>query len=259
MLWRIGQRVVTVTIMVGSARAQRARSLKALAGVSWLKADQLEKLAGALTITRHEKRSTIFSDKSPVESAYILISGVARITCDNRKGRRTTAIMLAPGLIPAFPTAVSGITYNFRCEAVTSCQIGTIGLNGFMKICLGIGSTAFKQMADGFLGRWDRVHLRCSNLVGCTLEERLALVLLDLIEGFGVPSTDGGMRLTVQVRHDDLADLVGATRPRVTERLREFTQKRLISQQDRHLVVAPDRLRDFLVESRREGLSEDLS
>ncbi|HUY37220.1 MAG TPA: Crp/Fnr family transcriptional regulator [Candidatus Binataceae bacterium] len=259
MLWRTARRVVTVTTMVGSARALKVRSLKALAGVSWLKADQLEKLASALTVTRHEKRSTIFSDKSPVESAYILLSGVARITCDNRKGRRTTAIMLAPGLIPAFPTATIGITYNFRCEAVTSCQVGTIGLHAFMKICLGIGSAAFKQMAGGFLGRWDRVHLRCSNLVGCTLEERLALVLLDLIEDFGVPNADGGVRLSVPVRHDDLAELVGATRPRVTERLRKFTQKHLISQQDRHLVLDPERLRDFLVESRSEALSGELS
>ncbi|MGC1336839.1 MAG: Crp/Fnr family transcriptional regulator [Candidatus Binataceae bacterium] len=259
MLWRNGQRVVTVTIMVGSARAQKVRSLKALAGVSWLKADQLEKLAGALTITRHEKRSTIFSDKSPVESAYILLSGAARITCDNRRGRRATAIMLAPGLIPAFPSAVTGITYNFRCEAVTSCQIGTIGLHGFMKICLGIGAAAFKQMADGFIGRWDRVHLRCSNLVGCTLEERLALVLLDLIEDFGVADADGGVRLSVLVRHDDLAEMVGATRPRVTEHLREFTQKHLISRQDQYLVVDPERLKRFLVASRREGLSGELS
>ena len=75
----------------------------ALANISWLAAGQLEKLADALTVTRYEKRSTIFSDKSPSESAYILLSGVARITCDNRKGRRTLVIMVSPGLIPEFP------------------------------------------------------------------------------------------------------------------------------------------------------------
>ena len=77
--------------------------LGALANISWLTAGQLEKVADALTVTRYEKRSTIFSDKSPSESAYILLSGVARITCDNRKGRRTLVIMLSPGLIPEFP------------------------------------------------------------------------------------------------------------------------------------------------------------
>src|SRR5271167_5211329 len=139
-----------------SARAQRVRSLKALASIAWLTTGQLEKLADALTITRHDKRSIITSDRSVTESAYILLSGVARITCDNRKGRRTTVIMVAPGLIPAFPRAATGITYNFRCEAVTMCQVGSVELNSFVMICLGIGSAAFKLLGGNFLGSWER-------------------------------------------------------------------------------------------------------
>jgi CRP-like cAMP-binding protein len=235
------------------------RNLKAFANISWLTADQLEKIASVLTVTRHEKRSTIFSDKSPSESAHILLSGVARITCVNRKGQRTMVILLSPGLIPAFPTAASGISYNFRCEAVTSCQVGTIGLNSFVKICLGIGSSAFEHMAASFSGRWDRVLLRHSNLIGCPLEERLALVLLDLTENFGVRNDQGKMLLNVNVGQGDLAELIGASRPRVSEHLLEFTRKHLISQKNRRLVVDDKRLKGFLMERHREGFSGELS
>ena len=227
-------------------RSLRVRSLKGLANISWLSTEQLEKLAAALTVTRHEKRGTVFSDKFPSDTAYILLSGLARITCDRRKGRRTMAIILAPGLIPAFPVAVAGITYNFRCEAVTSCQIGTIEMNRFINICLGIESMAFEHMAAGFIGRWDRVHLRCSNLIGCTLEERLALVLLDLSENFGVPNINGGRRLTLPVRHGELAELVGASRPRVTDHLLDFTRRHLISRQNQRFVVDDKGLKGFL-------------
>ncbi|MGO9607650.1 MAG: Crp/Fnr family transcriptional regulator [Candidatus Binataceae bacterium] len=223
------------------------RSLKALANISWLTARQLGKLSDALTVTRHKKRSIIFSDKSFFERAFILLSGVARITCNNRKGQRTTMIIVAPGLIPAFPRPTSGITYNFRCEAITACQVGSTGLNTFVKICIGIGATGFKLLATSFLGRWDRVQLRKSNFIGCTLEERLALTLLDLSESFGVPNARGGVRLTVSLPQRELADLVGASRPRVTEHLHEFTQKQLISLQNRHLVVDQDGLKDFLM------------
>jgi len=223
------------------------RSLKALASISWLTTGQLEKLADALTITRHDKRSIITSDRSVTESAYILLSGVARITCDNRKGRRTTVIMVAPGLIPAFPRAATGITYNFRCEAVTMCQVGSVELNSFVMICLGIGSAAFKLLGGNFLGSWERVQLRRANFIGCTLEERLALTLLDLSENFGVPSPRGGMRLTLSVRHGDLAELVGASRPRVTEHLLDFTQRHLISWHNRHLLVDREGLKGFLM------------
>jgi CRP-like cAMP-binding protein len=232
--------------------------LKALPNISWLTVDQLEKVAGAMTVTGHEKRSTIFSDKSASESAYILLSGVARITCDNRKGRRTMAILLSPGLIPEFPAAVAGITFNFRCEAVTSCQVGTIGLNTFVKICLGIGSLEYKHMAASFLGRWDRVHVRCSNLAGCRLEERLAFTLLDLSENFGVPDQHGGVLLNVQLNRGHLADLVGASRARVTEHLLEFAKKHLISWQGLHLTVDREGLQAFLMETHREGFSGEL-
>jgi CRP-like cAMP-binding protein len=239
-----------------SARASRARGLKALPSISWLTARQREILAGELTVTSHDKRSIIFSDKSLSESAHVLLSGVGRITCDNRKGQRTMVIMVAPGLIPAFPAAVTGITYNFRCEAITSCRVGTIGLNRFVKICLGIELAPFKLLASGFLGSWDRVAVRCSNFIGCTLEERMALVLLDLSENFGVPNRRGGMRLTAPVRHGDLAELVGASRPRVTEHLLDFTRRHLISRQDRHLVVYREGLRALIAEHPSEFSGE---
>jgi CRP-like cAMP-binding protein len=244
--------------MMGLARARRVRNLKVLASISWLTTRQLEKLADALTVTRHDERSIIFSDKSFSDSAHILLSGVARITCANRKGQRTMVLMVAPGLIPAFPEAVNGITYNFRCEAVTMCLAGTIGLNEFVKICLGTESAPFKLLAVSFLGHWDRVQLRRSNLIGCTLEERLALTLLDLSENFGVPSRRGGMRLTLPMRHGELADLVGASRPRVTEYMIEFTQKHLIYQQNRHLVVDREGLKNFLMAARSDRFPGEL-
>jgi hypothetical protein len=47
---------------------------------------------------------------------------VARISCRNRKGDRTLVIMVAPGMIPGFPPPVPGISYNFRCEAITELR-----------------------------------------------------------------------------------------------------------------------------------------
>jgi len=114
---------------------------------------------------------------------------------------------------------VPGIKYNLRCEAVTPCQIGTVDFHKFIEISLGIESND-KRMVDNYLVRWDLVQLRCSNFMGYTLVERLALALLELAENFGVDDPRG-LLLTVSTRHKDLAELVGASRPRVTEYLIE--------------------------------------
>ena len=173
---------------------------------------------------------------------------MARITCRNRKGQRTLVIMVAPGMVPGFPPSVPGISYNFRCEAVTICRIGTIELEALVEISLGIGSEDFKRMAESYLGRWDLVQLRCANFMSCTLEERLALILLELSENFGVPDPKG-TRLTLPTRHRDLAELVGASRPRITEHLITFERKHLISRNSRQLVIDRDRLENFLAQT----------
>jgi len=219
--------------------------LRGLKNISWLTSRQLNKLADVLVTSRVEKRGIIFDEAHLPESAYVLLSGVARITCSNRSGSRTLVIMVAAGMIPSFPPAVSGIRYNFRCEAVTECQVGIVSLAAFIEIALGIASVAFKHMAASYSGRWDLVQLRCSNFMGCTLEERVALILLELSENFGVHDREG-VRLTIATRHKDLAELVGASRPRVTEYLSSFERKRLIVRDGRQLIVKPEKLQNFL-------------
>ncbi len=224
------------------------RRLRGLKNISWLTSRQLNPLAEALNMSQVKRRGIVFDKKRSPEAAYVLLSGVARITCRNRKGDRTLVMMVAPGMIPGIPPTVSGIRYDFRCEAITDCQIGTVTLATFIEIALGIASADFKRMAASYSGRWDLVQLRCSNFMACTLEERVALILLELSENFGMPDRQG-VRLTVAARHEDLADLVGASRPRVTEYLSSFEQKHLIVRDGRRLIVRRDRLEQFLAQT----------
>ena len=227
------------------ARTSGARKLRGLKNISWLTARQLDRVFNALTVSVVEKRGIIFDEKQSHDRAFILLAGVARITCRNRKGMRSLVIMIAPGMIPGFPPQVPGISYSFRCEAVTACRVGIIELEALVEISLGVASADFKRMAESYLGRWDMVQLRCANFMSCTLEERLALILLELGENFGVPDHHG-IRLMLPARHRDLAELVGASRPRITEHLILFERKHLISRNTRQLVIDRNRLESFL-------------
>src|SRR3984885_5955462 len=230
---------------MATARASSTRRLRGLKNISWLSGRQLDRLSNGLTVSMAEKRAIIFDEKHSPDSAYILLAGGGRRTCRNRKGQRSLVIMVAAGMIPGFPPPVPGISYNFRCEAITDCQVGTIDLETFIEISLGISSKDFKRMATSYQGRWDLVQLRCANFMSCTLEERLALILLELSENFGIEEKSG-TRLTVPARHKDLADLVGASRPRVTEFLIKFERNSFIAREGRHLMVHRDRLESFL-------------
>ena len=230
------------------SRASGSRKIRQLGNISWLTSRQLDRLAGALTVSSIEKHGIISEEKNSPELVYVLLAGVARITCRNRKGLRTLLMMVAPGMVPGFPPRVVGITYDFRCEAVTNCQVGAIALERFIQISLGIDSEDFKRMATSYLGRWDLVQLRCSNFMSCTLEERLALVLLELSDHFGTRNGKG-ISLTVHARHREIAELVGASRPRITEHLIRFEHQQLISREDHRFTVYRDRIESFLAQA----------
>ena len=122
------------------ARAFQVLKLKGLKNISWLTTRQLNKLAGALSVIGVERRGQIFDERDTSDRVHVLLSGVARITCRNRKGRRAVVIM----------------------------------------------------------------------------------------------------------RHKDLAELAGASRPRVSEHLTEFEDKHLITRRKRQVIVNRDRLESFL-------------
>jgi CRP-like cAMP-binding protein len=143
------------------------RNLRELKNISWLSSRQLNRLAAALTTNGVKRREIIIDDGHSPGSAYVLLSGAARITCRNRKGDLILVIMVAPGVIPGFPPPVPGISYDFRCEATTDCQVGTIDLKSFIEISLGISLEDFKRMVVSYRGRWDLVQLRCANFMSC--------------------------------------------------------------------------------------------
>jgi hypothetical protein len=66
-------------------------SLKGLKNLSWLKTSQLSKLFKALLVSWAERREIIFDEASSPDTAYILLSGLARITCRNRRGHHDCA------------------------------------------------------------------------------------------------------------------------------------------------------------------------
>src|SRR5260370_21340021 len=102
-------------------------------------------------------------------------------------------------------------------------------------------------MATNYMGRWDAVQMRCANFMTCTLAERLALALLELGQDFGIDYRRG-LLLTMSARHQSLAELVGASRPRVTEQLGHFERSHMSQRKGRYLSLKRDRLESFLLQ-----------
>jgi CRP/FNR family cyclic AMP-dependent transcriptional regulator len=82
---------------------------------------------------------------------------------------------------------------------------------------------------------------------------QIALTLIELSADFGIKESRG-MLLAAHFTHQDIADLVGASRPRVTEQLAQLEREHLIIRQGRRWIVRAEELRNATgVSSSRPG------
>lgn len=213
--------------------------LSRLKTLSWLSISELGMLAGALALTDYKRSQIMFREAALASDAHILLRGIARITCQNARGERVTIALLPPGPIPEFPSEPKGLL-DFQCEAYNDCRVGSVGWNDFDGITVHSSESAFKRFHQNDLRQWYRLLLRSSSFLNLGLRERITITLLELASDFGIKESRGSL-LRASFSHQDIADLVGASRPRVTEHLAQLEREHLVIRQGRQLIVCVDK------------------
>jgi CRP-like cAMP-binding protein len=213
--------------------------LKRLKSLSFLSTVELGELARSLHSVNFYRGEVIFSEEMLAGGVHILLAGVAKITCLNGRDERMTVALLAPGPIPEFLSSPVS-RWHFRCEAYRDCRVGRVGWNQFDLITKASPHSALRTFHENNLMQWYRWSL---NFLGLDLRERLVFTLRQLCTIFGVEESRGTI-LRIPVSQKDLADLVGASRPRVTEHLAELEREHLLIRQGHQLIVCLDKIKN---------------
>jgi CRP-like cAMP-binding protein len=214
--------------------------LTRLKALSWLSPPELGLLVGRLTFANFKRSQVILHAAALASDAHILLQGVARITCRSARDERVTIALLPPGPIPEFPSLPLN-RFDFRCEAYSACRIGSLSWNELESIAAHRSESAFKTFHKNDLQQCYRLLLRSSSFLNLGLHERIGTTLLELASDFGIEESRGTL-LRVSFSHQDIADLVGASRPRVTEHLAKLEREHLIIRQGRQLIVRVDEI-----------------
>jgi CRP-like cAMP-binding protein len=205
---------------------------------------ELKILESALHMENYARNEVIFLNSVVTSDAHVLIAGIARITCLNGHNDRVTVALIAPGPIPEFPV-LSANRFDFRCEAYSNCRVGVIEWNGFEKVTAKGRELIYRKFHQNDLKHWYRLFLRSSGLLNLDLHDRVAFAMLDLCDDFGVEDARGTL-LKVSFSHKDIASIVGASRPRVTEHLGQLERDHYLSRQGRQFIVCAQKLSDSL-------------
>jgi hypothetical protein len=131
--------------------------------------------------------------------------------------------------------------FGFRCEPYNNCRVGILDWEGFESIALNARELAFRRFHENDLKHWYRLLRRTSGLLNLDLHDRVAITMLDLCDDFGIEDSRGTL-LTVALSHKDIANIVGASRPRVTEHLGQMERDQLLIREGRQFIVSAAKL-----------------
>jgi len=218
--------------------------LSRLKALSWLSTGELTALVNVLVAANFERHEIILGEAALASDAHILLSGIARITCMNARRERITVALVAPGPIPEFPSWESR-GFNFQCVAYKDCRVASLGRNDFERITASGAEPGSRKMHENDLKQWYRLMVRGSTYLSPGLRDRVALTLIELCSDFGVEESRGTL-LREPFSHQDIAEMVGASRPRVTEHLARLEQDQLVHRQGRQFIVRVGELAEAL-------------
>jgi len=216
------------------------KNLKRLRTLSWMSLEQLETLVRGAEAHRVRRPHTIFSEGQSSNRVYIMLSGVAKLSILNRE-ERVLVGLVGPGEVFGVSSLLPNAIRPFRCDAFTDCTVAVVQPEVFVDTTLGISRELLSRVLDVTVGRWWMMLVRYANFVGLGLRERLAGALLEVGNKFGVEDSRGVL-LTLKLTHEDLADLVGASRQRTTVQLKEFENEQALIRDGRRMIIVPHKL-----------------
>jgi CRP-like cAMP-binding protein len=218
--------------------------LTRIRSLGWLPVALQKRLVAAMTSYEVGRDELIFSDETTqLSDVFLLLSGAARLSCVGVKRGRITVAILPPGVIPR-PPVLAHFNCHFRCEALRHCRVARLPRSTFVEIVLGSRAAYFDRVVNLISGGFDSLLTRYPGFTGLDLRARVAHALLELSHSFGAQNTRG-IVLTISPTQQELADLVGASRPKISLVLGDFIRRRAIYREGRRLAVVPSRLEEI--------------
>ncbi len=209
-----------------------------LRAVDWLKELSTEEFRSLQLGSRHldfDRGETVFAPETHPHELYLLERGLVRIYRLSSEGSETTFGYVAPGEVFGELTAFGEFPRESFAVAVHPSRVWKIPVSLFQRLIEGRPSVVL-EITRQIGQRMKRIESRVEKLVFRDVRSRLAGILLELSEDFGVHRGDR-IALDIEVTQSELATLVGSTRQTINASLGELEDAGLIERDGRRLVL----------------------
>jgi CRP/FNR family cyclic AMP-dependent transcriptional regulator len=224
--------------MQGQPSEFRAR-LEAMLDSNGLCADLAAEIEDDLTPVTYEKGAVIFLRGSPGDLLFWLLKGFVKLYLPHSDGNRTLVDVARPGDFLAFVNDEDskGRRQILEAQALTKCSVGLFTREHLMQLLSKLDQKTAIRLLERLNTAWSTMFERYIAFIGSSFRVRFEIVLNRLGARVGIEDKRGTL-LVPELGLEDLAEMIGSSRPMVSKLIAQMTQEGLLARgENRHFIL----------------------
>jgi len=200
-----------------------------------LSSNQLSRLEQRASLRQFPKKTVIYLPHDAAEGVCLLVEGRVKLCSLTPDGKEAILALIEPGELFGEMSLVSDSSRDEHAEAMLASTV--VLIPGDEIINLMANSPQLALGVTKLIGwRRMRIERRLKTLLFRSNRDRVVHLLLDLAEQYG-QSTGKGVLLSVNLSHQNLASIIGATRETATSILGELQLDGLLTVSRQRLLI----------------------
>lgn len=200
-------------------------------------AKELQKNFKCKEFVRFRKNEVLFRESEAAEGVYCIYSGMLKVVKKDHRLMEHIIRLGKPGDVLGIDSVVTHNKYSNSVVAVDAVEACFVPKECFVKF-IQSHPTFFVDTMKLLCSQLDCMENKMTDLMGKSMKERLADMLLMLKADYGVQSDD---TLNMTLSMDELASFLGTTKSSVYSLLSDFKRARLIEIQDNRIQVLSEK------------------
>lgn len=206
-----------------------------------LSSDLVTEIEDHLIPVTYEKGAAIFLRGSPADLLFWLVKGFVKLYLPRGNGGRILIDLSRPGDVLAFVNDenAKGRRQLLEAQALTKCSVGLLPREHLFQVLTKLDHQTAIRLLEQLNTAWSRIFERHIMFLGSSFRERLEMVLERLGARFGVEDRRG-ILLMPELGHEDLAEMIGSSRPMVSKLIAEMTEEGVLARgENRRFILRP--------------------
>ena len=193
---------------------------------------EIAKIVHTETIGKHQ---LVVREGDPGDTFHILLRGSVSVVHGAGDGKETILAILKEGDFFGEMTILDSSLRSASIRSLTDLEVGIIRRDDFLAL-LGRNPTIGRSLVIELSERLRAANALLATLASQDIRARMATLLLKLSENFG-EKTDTGVRISLRLTNQELANMIGTTRETVNRTLNRLWDEHVIDMRTAHIVI----------------------